>query len=140
MRHTWRSSTSPILVFQTIERTLVGVCPRCYGAIEPTVRTADESQPVFRAVCDTSGAKVVGPVVFCLLVDPDVAAFCRERGLTVHDDHVRELPFVADDTRFTVINEDPLRTECTVALDDETLSITVDGRGHVDSVCRPERR
>lgn len=129
-----------MLAFQAIEQTLLGVCPQCYDTIETTVTAGEGSRPVFRAVCDTCGAQVVGPVAFCLLVDPDVAAFCGKHGLTVRDDHVWEFPFVADDAGFTIIDEDPVRIECTISLDNETLTVTVDGRGHVDRVHPPGKK
>ena len=129
-----------MLAFQAIEQTLVGVCPQCYDTIETTVTADEGSRPIFRAVCDTCGAQVVGPVAFCLLVDPDVAAFCREHGLTVRDDHVWEFPFVAEDAGFTLIDEDPVRIECSISLDHETFGVIVDDRGHVESIHPPDTK
>ncbi len=126
-----------LLAFQAIERALSGVCPRCYADVEPTVAADGATQPVFRSTCDTCGARVVGPVAFPLLVDPAVAAFCRRHGLTLREDHVWEFPFVGDGSGFTLVDEDPVRVECTVSLGDETLTATVDGSGRVEVVDPP---
>lgn len=123
-----------LLAFQAIEQALAGVCPQCYDPIETSVVVDGPPNPVFRAGCDTCGAQIVGPASFCLLVDPDVVAFCRRHGLTLRDDHVWEFPFVRDDESVTVVAEEPPRLEFDVSLDDETLSATVDDRGHVTAV------
>ncbi|PCR92660.1 hypothetical protein CP557_07885 [Natrinema ejinorense] len=120
-----------LLASQAIEQSLLGVCPQCYDSIEPTVLVDGPPRPLFRAVCGTCGGRIVGPVGFCLLVDPDVTAFCRRHGLTLRDDHVWEFPFVRDDSSVTVLEEDPLRLAFDVTLGGESLSATVDGRGHV---------
>ena len=126
-----------LLGFQAIEQALAGVCPQCYDPIEAEVVVDRPPQPVFRAACDTCGAQLAGPVAFPLLVDPGIAAFCRRHGLTLRDDHVWEFPFVSDDSIITVANEDPLRLEFTIALDDETLLATIDECGHVVAVDPP---
>ncbi|WP_254524368.1 ArsR/SmtB family transcription factor [Natrinema caseinilyticum] len=120
-----------VLAFQAIEQALIGVCPKCYDPIETRIVTNGPPRPILRAVCDTCGARIVGPAEFCLLVDPDVTAFCRRHGLTLRDDHVWEFPFVRDDAGVTVVDQDPPRLEVDVSLGGETLSVSVDERGHV---------
>ena len=127
-----------LLAFQAIEQALAGVCPQCYDPVETAVVTDGQSRPVFRATCDTCGARVVGPVSFCLLVDPAVAAFCRRHGLTLDDDHVWEFPFVGDDSGGTVVDDGPVRVEFDVSLGEERLRATVDDRGEVVAVDTPD--
>ncbi|WP_327050700.1 winged helix-turn-helix domain-containing protein [Halomicrococcus gelatinilyticus] len=128
-----------LLAFQAIEQALAGACPQCYDPIETAVAVTDGSeQPTFRAVCDTCGARIAGPVSFCLLVDPAVAAFCRRHGLTLRDDHVWEFPFVGDDAGGTVVADDPVRVEFDVSLGEERLRATVDDRGDVVAVDAPD--
>ncbi|WP_225741300.1 DUF7351 domain-containing protein [Halorussus halophilus] len=121
-----------LLAFQAIELALEGTCPNCYGPIETEVLLReDDPRPGFRAECDTCGGQVVGPVGFCLLVDPEVAAFCRRHGRTLRDRHVWELPFVQDGSTVSVLDSDPVRVEVGVAFDAETLHVTVDETGAV---------
>jgi len=130
-----------LLATQAIERALTGICPTCYDPIESEVRvgstTEDEAaeseradEPRLRAVCDTCGGRVLGPVGFCLLVDPEVAAFYRRHGRRLRDHHVWEHPFVEDDA-VSVVETDPVRVTVDVALDDDRLRVTVDGTGSV---------
>ncbi|MDS0478452.1 winged helix-turn-helix domain-containing protein [Natrinema sp. 1APR25-10V2] len=123
-----------LLAFQAIEQSLAGVCPQCYDPIETEIVVDGAPHPIFRAVCDTCGAQIVGPASFCLLVDPDVTAFCRRHGLTLREDHVWELPFVRDDEAVTVVDEEPLRLAFDIPLEGESMSVTVDARGHVTAV------
>jgi len=128
---------SELLARQSIERAQTGVCPECFDPVDPTV-DVDPPVPVFRACCDTCGLGVVGPVGFCLLTDPAVAAACREGGLTLDDQHLWELPFVADASATSVRSEDPLRVAVAVPLPDGDLEVTLDERGTVADVDRHE--
>lgn len=121
-----------LLAYQAIELSLAGTCPNCYGPIETEVILREEDpRPGFRAECDTCGGQVVGPVGFCLLVDPQVEAFCQRHGQTIRERHVWELPFVQDGSTTSVLDSDPVRVEIDVELDGETLTVTVDDSGHV---------
>ena len=134
-----------LLATQAIEQALTGLCPTCYDPIESEVevRVGDESEgemhtgsedpdtsPRLRAVCDTCGGRVLGPVGFCLLVDPEVAAFYRQHGRRLRDHHVWEHPFVTDEA-VSVVETDPVRVTVDVALEDDRLRVTVDGTGSV---------
>jgi DNA-binding transcriptional ArsR family regulator len=137
-----------LLATQAIEQALTGLCPTCYDPIESEVRVGCESgdelpvesehtdEPRLRAVCDTCGGRVLGPVGFCLLVDPEVAAFYRRHGRRLRDHHVWEHSFVEDDA-VSVVGTDPVRVTVDVALDDDHMQVTVDGTG---SVVGTERR
>ena len=140
-----------LLATQAIERALTGICPTCYDPIESEIRVGRESEteaptesehehasssPRLRAVCDTCGGRVLGPVGFCLLVDPEVAAFYRRHGRRLRDHHVWEHPFVEDDA-VSVVETDPVRVTVDVALDDDRMRVTVDGTGSVVGTERP---
>jgi DNA-binding transcriptional ArsR family regulator len=125
-----------LLVYQGIKRALAGVCPKCYHPIGTEVRLEDEApQPSFRAECETCGGRVVGPVGFRLLVDPRVAAAYRRHGRGLREFYVWELPFVRE-SAIASIEDDPVRVEIDVRLDDERLSATIDETGQVTAVDR----
>lgn len=128
-----------LLAFQAIEQALFGVCPQCYDPIETRIVTNGAPRPALHAACDTCGAQIVGPAEFCLLVDPDVTAFCRRHGLTLRNDRVWEFPFVRDDTGVTIVDEDPPRLDVDVSLGGETLSVSIDERGHVVEIDPSDR-
>jgi hypothetical protein len=133
-----------LLAFQAIEQALAGVCTQCYDGVETTV--GDPAEPGFRAVCDTCPARLVGPISFPLLVDPDVAGWCREHGYTLREDHVWEFPFVGDDASVEAVDGgaadagdghtagDGGELVVTVAIDDDSLTATLDGDGRVVAV------
>lgn len=120
-----------LLAFQAIEQAIVGVCPECYDPISPQIRTDESSRPVFNAVCNSCGAQIVGPIDFCLFVDPEVAAFCQRHGHSLRDNHVWESLFVGDSSEMTVIDDDPLHIEFGLTVDGDSLSGTVSEDGHV---------
>lgn len=120
-----------LLGFQAVEQALAGVCPQCYDSVETSV---GGEGPGFRAVCDTCPARIVGPVSFCLLVDPDVAGWCRDHGYTLRTDHVWEFPFVGDDATVEPVAGDDADLAVTVAIDDDSLRATLDADGRVVSV------
>lgn len=136
---------------QAIERGLAGVCPKCSAPVDPRVvadranatgseegtERAGAATPGLRVVCDTCGARLVGPVGFCLLVDPEVAAFYRRHDRPLDEAHVWEPAFVADDDAVSVAATDPLRVAVDVTLDGDTLAATVNESGRV-SVTAPD--
>jgi hypothetical protein len=118
-----------LLATQAIERALAGICPTCYDPVEPEVRV-EEGDPRLRVVCDTCGGPLHGPAGFCLLVDPEVAAFYREHGRRLRDSHVWEHSFVRDEA-VTVEATDPVRVALEVTLDGDRMRATLDGTGTV---------
>ncbi|MFC6723118.1 ArsR family transcriptional regulator [Halobium palmae] len=120
-----------LLARQGMERTLDGYCPECYHSIESEVTTEPTESPVFRAQCESCGARLIGPVGYCLLVDPRVAAFYRRHGRNLHEYYIWDLPFIQDEDRYTLIEETPARLEIDVSVADETLTAVVDETGHV---------
>lgn len=138
-------SRSELFARQAIERGLAGVCPKCSAPVEPRVVVEDDdAEPVdggadeptgpvpgLRVSCETCGGRLVGPVGFCLLVDPAVEAFYRRHDRPLDALHVWEPPFVADDEAVEVVSRDPLRVVIEVTLDGDRLAVTVDESGAV---------
>lgn len=136
-------SLAELYARQAIERALAGVCPKCSAPVDPRIavedgpgfgdtETAEPAGPLpgLRVACDTCGGRLVGPVGFCLFVDPAVAAFYRRHGRPLDDAHVWEPAFVADDA-VEVVRRDPPRVSVDVSLDGETLAVSVDESGQV---------
>ncbi|WP_231187758.1 ArsR family transcriptional regulator [Haladaptatus sp. DYF46] len=120
-----------LLARQGMERTLNGHCPECYHTIESEVATEQAEPPVFRAQCETCGARLISPVGYCLLVDPRVVAFYQRHGYNLHDYYIWDLPFVQNEDLYTLVEEKPTRVEIDVSVAGETLTATVNETGHV---------
>jgi len=129
-------SLAELYARQAIERALAGVCPKCSAPVDPRIVTErDDPEPAapvpgLRVACDTCGGRLVGPVGFCLLVDPAVAAFYRRHDRPLDACHVWEPAFVADDA-VEVVDRDPVRVAVDVTLDGDRLAVTVDESGRV---------
>ncbi|QLH80716.1 winged helix-turn-helix domain-containing protein [Halosimplex pelagicum] len=138
-------SLAELYARQAIERALAGVCPKCSAPVDPRIVVegddADSGDtgaaeatgplPGLRVRCETCGGRLVGPVGFCLLVDPAVAAFYRRHDRPLDALHVWEPAFVADDDTVEVVERDPLRVAVEVTLDGDRLAVTVDESGRV---------
>jgi len=120
-----------LLVFQAIEQALMGVCSECFDPISSEIQVVESARPVFQAECTSCGAQIVGPVDFCLFVNPEVAAFCHRHGHSLQGNHVWESPFRSDDAELVVLAENPPRIEYTLTLDRELLSGEIAEDGHV---------
>lgn len=120
-----------LLARQGMQRVLNGYCPECYHTIESEVLTEQTEPPVFRAHCETCGARLISPVGYCLLVDPRVAAFYQRHGHNLHEYYIWDLPFVQNETPYTLIEESPPRLEIDVSVANETLTAIVNETGHV---------
>ncbi|WP_246308356.1 winged helix-turn-helix domain-containing protein [Halosimplex rubrum] len=129
-------SLTELYARQAIERALAGVCPKCSAPVDPRIAVeGDDAEPIdppgLRVRCETCGGRLVGPVGFCLLVDPAVAAFYRRHDRPLDACHVWEPAFVADDGTVDVVERDPLRVAVEVTLDGDRLAVTVDESGRV---------
>lgn len=120
-----------LLALQAVEQALAGVCPECFDPISSQIRTAEAARPAFQGDCESCGAQIAGPVDLCLLVDPEVAAFCHRHGHSPQDDHVWESPFVRDDAELVVVDDDPVQIEYTLTLNGESLSGEISENGHI---------
>ena len=112
-----------------------GFCEYCGGRMESTVVPIDDTETeddterdfdvVARYECARCGTSITGIVGVSLLTHPAVVAFHYEHGIDV-----REVPFWQLDWlelgSATVIDDDPLRVEVPITLEDETLTLVVD--------------
>jgi len=120
-----------LLAFQAIEQAVAGVCPECYDPISPQTSENEPARPVFEAVCDSCGAQIVGPIDFCLFVNPEVAAFCQRHDHSLRDNHIWESPFFGDGSKITATDDGSGRIRFELTIDGETLSGHVDEHGRV---------
>lgn len=116
-----------------IDLTRRGTCPKCYSAVEPVVREQPGGTPehLFHVRCGGCGARVVGPVGFCLLTVPATIAFYHRHGRTVRDRYVWELDFATDDavTRLAESEAGVVRVETSIG--GETFGVTLDASASV---------
>ncbi|SDL98262.1 Helix-turn-helix domain-containing protein [Halogranum gelatinilyticum] len=129
----------------TVELLLAGACPGCWGtATTRLTGLGDESEevsPGFRATCDTCGLRVVGPVGFCLLTQPDVVGFSHHHGVAPSERYLWELPVVQRDAATELAgdgSEEPpgatdARVRVAVTLGGETLRVDLDETARVVS-------
>jgi len=120
-----------LLAFQAIEQAVAGVCPECYDPISPQINENKPARPVFEAACDSCGAQIVGPIDFCLFINPEVAAFCQRHGHSLRDNHIWENPFFGDGSEMTATDNSagPIHFELTI--DGKNLSGYVTENGQV---------
>lgn len=121
-------------VFSDLEMALEGVCPYCYGTVDPDIELDDfegESVHQFRASCTRCGTHITTAPGFCVLTDPDVRSFFREHGQRIYDRYPWEYDFLFDTENLTVVSEEPLRLETEVELSGDRLRVTVDESGRV---------
>ncbi|WP_435174806.1 winged helix-turn-helix domain-containing protein [Halorussus sp. AFM4] len=111
-----------------------GVCPVCASALgatfvrpaETPMLDAEELDVVVRRPCDHCGARSYMSVGLALLYDPDLVAFCRERGLDVTETPRWELEFAMTDRDVTVRSTDPWEVALQIELDGDALELVVD--------------
>ncbi|NHN59328.1 MULTISPECIES: ArsR family transcriptional regulator [Halorussus] len=116
-----------------------GVCPVCAHALDATflrpgetpMLDAEELDAIVHRPCDHCGARSYMSVGLALLYDPDLVAFCRERGLDVTETPRWELEFAMTDRYVTVRSTDPWEVALEVELDGDSLELVVDGDLHV---------
>jgi hypothetical protein len=111
-----------------------GVCPYCANAVPAEVRTAagtgyprsDRREVIITRQCDHCGNMDNLTVGELLLRDPELVAFCHERGLDIANTPIWDLEFAATDRHVTVHSTDPWEVSLTVSLDGDTLELAVD--------------
>jgi hypothetical protein len=111
-----------------------GVCPLCGNSVDTSFDPPEETgypRPDLREVCvnrscDHCGHRNYLKVGEALLRDPDLIAFCRERGLDVTTTPIWELEFAVTDRNVVVRSTDPWEVALDLALDGDTLELVVD--------------
>ncbi|MFC6954334.1 winged helix-turn-helix domain-containing protein [Halorubellus litoreus] len=130
-------------------RTIVdGVCPHCAGRMTAEPQVCDDHDPGDGTVCESCQTiffvwyrhrcAVCGfsPRIFLdrhFVVHPTVTAFYHDHG---YDPFGPEWLRVATETiaAQTVVTEDPFELEVQLEIDDDALTVTLDGNGDVLSV------
>lgn len=113
-----------------------GLCPSCDGPITERIALPGEDaapdwfegervDATVVADCDRCGDWWHALVPLAVLTHPAVLGFHHDHGIDLRETPSWDLPWLALDAG-SVTDVDPLRFELTVALDDETLSLTFD--------------
>lgn len=108
-----------------------GICPSCNGqtsgGLEPTEK--DERPVIYTATCNRCGLLLRNTVGGCVLDHPAVVSLCYEHGLDVREDvweimtHHVGVP--------SLLNDDPIRVEIEVSINDDTLVLGLDQAAQV---------
>ncbi|MFQ3293469.1 MAG: DNA-binding HxlR family transcriptional regulator [Halobacteriales archaeon] len=112
-----------------------GFCEYCGGRMERSLVRTDpdedfggedhEIEARANYECDRCGYQFGGVLTFVLLAHPTVVAFHHDHGVDVREKRFWTYDWLARGLS-TVTNEDPLRVETSITLDDETLTVVVD--------------
>ncbi len=106
-----------------------GVCPACYGRMEPTTFSLDETPDHGRPAaydCERCGNSVHPPPGLLVLPEPEVRSFCRARGVDVDAMPYWELGFCVNDERAVVDAADGWRCRVTVEAGGDALVVELD--------------
>lgn len=108
-----------------------GVCPECNGKMTTTV-TKDAEDFLGLEVrvdheCEQCHHQLYSAVGLSLLDQSDVVTFHREHGVDLCTKPYWDLAWCVSDEHTTVLSEDPWKILVEIPLDDEVLSVTLDG-------------
>ncbi|WP_435176559.1 ArsR/SmtB family transcription factor [Halorussus sp. AFM4] len=108
-----------------------GVCPECNGRMTTTV-TRDTEDYLGLEVrvdheCEQCRHQLYSAVGLSLLDQSDVVTFHREHGVDLCTTPYWKLDWCVSDEHTTVLSDDPWKIRVEIPLDDEVLSVTLDG-------------
>lgn len=117
-----------------LRATSRGVCHVCANGLdvrfcrpdETPLRDAGQLDAVVHLPCDYCGTRPYMSVGLALLDDPDLIAFCNDRGLDVTATPIWELEFAMTDRYVTVRSTDPWEVALELELAGDTLELVVD--------------
>lgn len=101
-----------------LEYLLRNVCPNCHGSASAVIERDGGDGPKFAADCDDCGFSLTGSPGLAILTHPALRDFYLERDRDVRAAYRWTLPFLVDEDRWAVTDEDPLRVRIDVAGDD----------------------
>ena len=112
-----------------------GVCPLCVNGLNTVFVDGDDypfadfqnRDVVVHRSCGHCGKQSYVGVGAALLYDPELIAFCIQRGLDVTSEPVWHLGFAMTDHDVTVRSSDPWEVALEIELDGDTLEVVVDG-------------
>jgi DNA-binding transcriptional ArsR family regulator len=127
--------TATLDLYQTIELTRSGTCPDCYTPISTCVEQSEGPGQAyrFRASCGACGSTLDGPIGFCLIGHPEVESLYHRHDCSIREGYWWELEFMRDDLPIDQSNDDPLRLQLSVQMEQETLHATINDAGRVAS-------
>lgn len=118
-----------------------GICPRCSASIDRTVGVCedhdasdgpcDACKSIYAVTlgfrCSNCIYKSGGGVGLGLIANTELLDFVTDHGLNPIDpDSIRDINRVTEDYDVEVLSTDPLRARLTFAIDDDSLSLTID--------------
>ena len=108
-----------------------GVCPECNGRMTTTI-THDTEDFLGLEVrvdhrCEQCHHQLYSAVGLSLLDQSDVVTFHRDHGIDLCTKPYWDLEWCVSDEHTTVVSEDPWQIRVEIPLDDELLSVTLDG-------------
>lgn len=120
-----------------IELAVSGLCPLCYGEISWGVSEMEDEHVAlqFDGRCTECGAVIHGTAGTVVVRHPAVVSFLYDHGIDVRDTPFWTLDLPNDEETY-VESRDPLRVRVDLTLDDERLSVWVDGDAAVSNVER----
>lgn len=129
-----RSASEAVAAFDSHVRSHLalasdGICPACSGIVEVEVATDGDcvyKDRVAICVCQRCGNRILPQVGAFLVEDRRVERFFRRHDRDLSTIPIWELDFCVDTEPVTVTAADPWRCAVEIALDDETLTVTVD--------------
>jgi len=107
-----------------------GVCPECNGRMVTTMTREDDMLGLELRVdhnCEQCRHHLYSAVGLKLLDQSDVVTFYRDHGVDLCTTPFWNLDWCVTDQHTTVRGEDPWRVQVSIPLDEEVLSVTLDG-------------
>jgi DNA-binding transcriptional ArsR family regulator len=115
-------------VQRDLERALDGVCPTCRGPITVSEIERREYERTHATLsCEACWLKMQFPISAAVTRHPAVVSLFDDHGVDVRTKPLLSLPFVRDPDSVTVVDDEPFRSRVDVALDGDTVSLTLDG-------------
>lgn len=119
---------------QDVERALEGLCPHCFGCMQPSIEYEDEYR--FTALCERCGMLFQAPVGFAIISHPSVVSFLYERGYDPRTRPPWTFGFCLSDDAVKRIETEPLLLRIHIEANGEYLDVDVDDTGRVIDTSR----
>ncbi|MFB6229082.1 MAG: ArsR/SmtB family transcription factor, partial [Halobacteriales archaeon] len=127
-----------------------GICPRCSATVEETIHVC-ETHDAGDGLCDSCGGRYAAGISFActncvfdagagfaiaLISHTALLSFITSHGLNpISPDSVRRINEVHADYEEEIISTDPLEARFTFHIDDDALTLTVEGTTVTDTDC-----
>ncbi len=117
---------------------LSGLCTWCFGRRTSELVAGEDSDPKVRVVhtCERCTADMHTSVGETFQSYPAVVSFLYDHGIDVSRTPSWDIEFLWNDEYITVVSRDPWRVRLRIPLDDEILTLTIDGDVTVLDVTR----